>query len=82
MNENADLLSEILSMREQIETPDDLLAFVELLVEGAEAKVLEEHSVASYLDGLGTVLFGLDEEARNSPDWKLFGHILLAAFYR
>lgn len=75
-------LSEIEAALDQIRSSEDLIGVVELLVDGAEDKIFEEHSVASYLDGLATVLFGLDDDARNSPDWRLFGRVLKSAFYR
>ena len=73
---------EIESALKDIQTRDDLIAFIELLGEGVERKYFETFVVESYLDGIATVLFGMGGSAPEQPDWKIVGEILLKAFFR
>jgi hypothetical protein len=75
-------MSEIDASLEGIETRQDLVAFVDLLVKGVEEKTFDEHSVVTYLDRIARGLEGLGESAPKSPDWRLLGRVLLTAFFR
>jgi hypothetical protein len=80
--EKAELFPRIESSLEGIKTCDDLLKFVDLLAEGVEAKIFEEQAVINYIEGIALVLFGFGKSAPENPDWRLFGRVLLSAFFR
>ena len=77
-----DRIIEINAACDEIKTCEDLTAYVDSLVEAVEDGVFEYHDVKSYLDGVSSVLFGMRQSAPETSDWKLFGHILTAAFFR
>jgi hypothetical protein len=79
---NNERISELWSECDNIQTCEDLVAFVDRLKEAVSDKVFDEYIVRSYLDGIATVLFSMDEDAPEQPDWKLFGTVLLKAFFR
>lgn len=75
-------LSQIRSECDQIKTCEDLTAFVDSLINAVDNDIFEYHDVRSYLDGVSSVLFGMKKSAPETPDWKVFGHILVSAFFR
>jgi hypothetical protein len=89
VDEHNELLSSIDSALESIDTREDLVAFVDLLAEGIEKDAFDKQSMINYIEAIALVLEGLENLYRNtgmsypeSPDWKLFGRVLLSAFYR
>lgn len=73
----------------QIQTRQDLADFIFDLAEGFEDGYFEEQSVADYLEGAGALTNAMDNWYRNrkldedpeSPNWRMFGRVLFAAFY-
>lgn len=76
------LLTDIRSARDRINTREDLIDFVDRLAVGVERKVFDEHDIVDYLDGIALVLDGIGDTAPETPDWQLFGRVLLSAFFR
>lgn len=81
-DKETDLMPQIESALEEIETCQDLLGFVDLLAKGAARKVFEDQEVVDYVNGISLVLYGLGQAAPKHPDWQFFGRILLSAFFR
>ena len=73
---------------EEIETRQDLSNFIFQLVWGYKDGNFEPQPVTEYLHGTGALTDALDSWYRNNeinedpetPTWKMFGRILLAAF--
>lgn len=80
MSTRSDRIEELWSECDNIQSREDLVAFVDSLEQAVEDKIFYEHVLESYLDSISTVLFCMEGTAK--PDWKLFGTTLFKAFFR